>query len=188
MEPERKKKGVGGWLFLLLVLAAYGMTAAIDAGTAGQAFSFFGSVMGKVLPVLGLVFVLLLAADLLLKPEWIRRNLGGKAGIKGWIIAVFGGVLASGPVYAWYALMGELRKKGMRTSLVAVFLYSRAVKLPLLPLLIHYFGIAYTLVLCLYLLVFAVLNGILMEKIEIQWIASGSTISTSKVKRSTKSR
>ena len=163
MEPERKKKGVGGWLFLLLVLAAYGVTAAIDAGTAGQALSFFGKVMGKVLPVLGLVFVLLLAADLLLKPEWIRRNLGGKAGIKGWLMAAFGGVLASGPVYAWYALMGELREKGMRTSLVAVFLYSRAVKLPLLPLMVHYFCPAYTLVLCLYLFGFSFVSGVLMS-------------------------
>jgi len=39
----------------------------------------------------------------------------------------------------------------MRASLAAVFLNSRALKLPFLPLMIHYFGIAYTLVLCLYL-------------------------------------
>ena len=37
MERERKKKGVGGWLFLVLVLAAYGITAAIEPEVARQA-------------------------------------------------------------------------------------------------------------------------------------------------------
>jgi hypothetical protein len=46
--------------------------------------------------------------------------------------------------------------KGMRASLAAVFLYSRAVNLPLIPLMIHYFGTTYTLALCLYLLRFSI--------------------------------
>ena len=50
-------------------------------------------------------------------------------------------------------------------TLLYTFLYSRAVKLPLLPLMIHYFGLAYTLILCLYLIIFAVINGILVEKL-----------------------
>jgi len=166
MERARKKKGVYGWLFLLLVLAAYGVIAVIEAEMASQALSFFGKVMRKVLPALVIVFLLLLAADLLFEPKWIKRNLGREAGFKGWLIAAVGGVLASGPVYAWYALLRELREKGMRASLAAVFLYSRAVKLPLLPLMIHYFGAAYTLVLCLYLLGFSIVSGVLMVKLE----------------------
>jgi uncharacterized membrane protein YraQ (UPF0718 family) len=166
MELARKKKSVGGWLFLLLVLAAYGVTGAIDAGIVGQALSFFARVMYKVLPVLVIVFLLLLAADLLINPKWIKRNMGREAGIKGWLIAAVGGVLATGPIYAWYALLSDLREKGMRAPLAAVFLYSRAVKLPLLPLMIHYFGTAYTLVLCLYLLGFSIVNGVLMVKLE----------------------
>jgi hypothetical protein len=70
-----------------------------------------------------------------------------------------------GPVYAWYAVMAELQQKGMRTALIATFLYSRAIKLPLLPLMIYYFGLSYTLVLCSYLLVFSVINGILVERL-----------------------
>jgi hypothetical protein len=53
----------------------------------------------------------------------------------------------------------------MRTALTAVFLYSRAIKLPLLPLMIYYFGLPYTLILCLYLVAFAVINGILVERL-----------------------
>lgn len=166
MERERKKARLGGWLFLLLVLAAYGVVGVVDSETASQALSFFVTVMQNVLPVLVIVFFLLLAADLLFEPKWIQRHLGREAGIKGWFIAAIGGVLASGPIYAWYALLQELRKKGMRASLAAVFLYSRAVKLPLLPLMVHYFGVTYTVVLCLYLLGFSIVSGILMLKLE----------------------
>ena len=166
MERQEKNMGLGGWRFLLSVLSTYGVTAIVDAETAGLALGFFAKMMQDVLPVLVIVFFLLLAADLLFKPEWIKRNFGRESGIKGWLLAVVGGVLATGPVYAWYELLRELREKGMRASLAAAFLYSRAVKLPLLPLMIHYFGIAYTLVLCLYLLGFSVVNGVLMAKLE----------------------
>jgi len=44
-------------------------------------------------------------------------------------------------------------------------LYSRAVKLPLLPLLVHYFGLGYTMVLVLYLIGFSIIGGLLMERI-----------------------
>jgi phosphoenolpyruvate carboxylase len=54
----------------------------------------------------------------------------------------------------------------MRMPLAAVFLYSRAIKIPLLPLMIHYFGTAYTLVLCLYLLGFSIICGFLMAWLE----------------------
>jgi uncharacterized membrane protein YraQ (UPF0718 family) len=163
---ERKKRsGINGWLFLLLVLALYGVIAVIDAETADRALDFFVKAMHQVLPVLAVVFLLLLTADLLFKPDWVKRNLGREAGSKAWLLAAVGGVLATGPIYAWYVLIQELREKGMRASLAAVFLYSRAIKLPLLPLMIHYFGLAYTLVLCLYLFGFSILNGILMVKL-----------------------
>jgi hypothetical protein len=54
----------------------------------------------------------------------------------------------------------------MRASLASAFLYSRAIKLPLLPLMVHYFGGLYTAVLCIYLLVFAFVSGIAMAIFE----------------------
>jgi uncharacterized membrane protein YraQ (UPF0718 family) len=166
MERKRRRAAPGGWLFLLSVLVAYGVTGAIDAGAATQALSFFVKAMQNVLPALAIVFLLLLAADLLFAPKWIKGNLGREAGITAWVIAAVGGVLAAGPVYAWYALLRELREKGMRASLAAVFLYTRAVKLPLLPLMIHYFGTLYSVLLCLYLFGFAIVNGLLLLKLE----------------------
>lgn len=153
-------------MFLLLVLAAYGVTAAASAETAARAFGFFMETMWSVSSALVIVFFLLLAAELFFETTWIRRNLGSEAGGRGWLIAAAGGVLAAGPIYAWYALLQDLRGKGMSASVAAVFLYSRAVKLPLLPLMIHYFGTAFTVVLCLYLIAFSIVNGALMARFE----------------------
>lgn len=141
------------------MLLLYALLGVVEPAAAQRALAFFARVMRQVLPVLGLVFGLLFVAGLLLEPDRVRRYLGRRSGVTGWVVAVGAGVLASGPIYPWYAMLAELRQQGMRDGLMAAFLYSRAVKLPLLPLMLHYFGLAYTLVLCLYLVGFAVLNG-----------------------------
>ena len=165
MSKQKIKTGHGGWLFLALVLITYGLLGLVDPVAASKSFVFFTHVMFQVLPILSLVFLLLFVANLVLKPKWIRHYLGSGSGIKGWIAATLGGMLSLGPIYPWYAMLGELRQKGMRDALIATFLYSRAVKLPLLPLMIHYFGVAYTLVLCLYLIGFSIISGIVVEKL-----------------------
>jgi uncharacterized membrane protein YraQ (UPF0718 family) len=168
MAARRNKSGWGGWLFLVLVLLAYGGLGMVEPKATQQAFAFFIHVMGRVLPALGLVFIFLLVTNLMFDPKWIKRHLGTGSGTKGWLAAVIGGVVSMGPIYAWYAMLSEMRQAGMRNSLVAAFLYSRAVKLPLLPIMIHYFGMAYTLVLCLYLIVFSIITGVLVEKLMLQ--------------------
>ncbi len=144
----------------------YGLTALVDSDLALKALAGFTQLLDTVLPALVLVFVLIFAINLLLDPQRVRKYLGRQSGIKGWLTAIVAGILSTGPAYAWYAVLRDLRQKGMRTSLVAVLLYSRAVKLPLLPLLVHYFGLDYTLVLVLYLIGFSVISGLVMEKIE----------------------
>jgi hypothetical protein len=76
-----------------------------------------------------------------------------------WFLAVVAALYA---VCAGLAPELALRGKGMRASTAAVFLYARAIKL---PLLVHYFGSAYSVVLSLYLAGFALLSGFVMERI-----------------------
>ncbi len=51
----------------------------------------------------------------------------------------------------------------MRPALLATFLYARSIKLPWLPLMIHYFGLSYTVVFSFYIMLFSPLNGYLTE-------------------------
>ena len=155
-----------GWGFLLVVILFYGLVGYNDIDLARKTATTFSNILVKVLPVLGLVFLLIFVSRLVLSPKKVRTFVGAESGLKGWVLAIFTGILSTGPVYAWYALLADLGGQGMKRSLIAVFLYNRAVKLPLIPLLIHYFSFAYTVVLSFYLIVFSVITGLLMERLE----------------------
>lgn len=160
-QADKTSKFSGKWIFLAIVLAIYVVVALFNLPLARESFMLFSNVLLQIIPILIAVLVLMIIFNLVLTPQRIKNYLGKASGIKGWALSLLGGVLASGPVYTWYILIGDLRKQGMQPSLAAAFLYSRAVKLPLLPLLVHYFGISYTVILTAYLLGFSILSGII---------------------------
>jgi uncharacterized membrane protein YraQ (UPF0718 family) len=164
MKEKSGKMTRGGVIFLLVVTCLYALAFLADAELALNALAFATRLLYQMLPVLLLVFALIFVSNLLVKPDWVRANVGRGSGLRGWAVAVVGGILSVGPIYAWYALLRDLKSKGMRTALIAVFLYNRGIKLPLLPLMIQYFGVAYTLVLATYMTLFSLLSGILVEK------------------------
>jgi uncharacterized membrane protein YraQ (UPF0718 family) len=155
----KRGRGAGGWIFLALVAAAYIVVAVARPELGQRAWGSFVELLQRVAPALLLVWILMFVVQLLLERERIERWLGSRSGVRGWLLACTSGVLAGGPIYPWYALLAELHGKGMRTPLVAVFLYSRALKLPLLPLMTHYFGGRFVIVLSLLIVVFAFVNG-----------------------------
>ena len=166
-ETQKRQKGdapIKIFLFLLIVVALYLIAAVFAPDRVGVALQFSVKMFYRLLPVLGVVFVLMFLTNWLVKPAWVKKHVGHGSGLKGMMIAVAGGILSMGPVYAWYGVLSELQEQGMRPALIATFLYSRSVKIAMLPLMILYFGLTYTVVLCFYLLSFSVLNGILTER------------------------
>jgi uncharacterized membrane protein YraQ (UPF0718 family) len=120
-------------------------------------------ILRQVLPIIAVVFVLIFLLNLVLKPEMVKRALGTEAGLRGWAIAIVGGILSAGPIYVWYPLLSDLRKKGMRPAFMAAFLYNRAIKLPVLPVMIFYFGWAFAAVLSLYMAIASLAVGLATE-------------------------
>ena len=134
-------------IFPACVLAVYGILFAIVPEKAFLALKGSGEVLLNLVGVLALVFVAMLAFNLFLKPGQIGRFLGRDAGLRGIILSAGAGVISMGPVYAWYPLLKELKEKGTGTPAIAAFLYNRAIKLPLLPIIIAYFGWVYVVIL-----------------------------------------
>jgi len=159
-----KKIGTG-WIFLVIVCMLYAVIAFMDSGYAEDAISVFITMFMRVLPILFIVFVFIFLTNIIFKPRRVMKYLGKTAGIKGWLIVITGGILSSGPIYMWYPLLKDLKEKGMKTSFIATFLYNRAVKIPLLPLMIYYFSLKFVLVLTFYMVLFSVVNGIVVEKL-----------------------
>ena len=165
-QSSGKKESVSGiYLFLLIVVVIYLVVFLFDSSRTLVALQFSSGMLKKLLPVLGLVSGFMFLSNLLMKPSWVKNHVGQDSGWKGVLIAVIGGTLSMGPIYIWYGILREFQKKGMRTALIASFLYARSVKPQLLPLMIYYFGWLYALVLVCYLLIFSVLNGFLTERL-----------------------
>jgi uncharacterized membrane protein YraQ (UPF0718 family) len=137
----------------------YAVCAAVAPETAMRAARALTELGLRVLPVLLFVFFLLFLIELFIDRKWILQHLGRAAGMGGWALTITCGVLSAGPLFAWYPLLADLRAKGMSNAFLAAFLYSRALKLPLLPLMAHYFGLAYTVLFSVSILAASVLTG-----------------------------
>ncbi|MDX2480799.1 MAG: hypothetical protein QNK24_10745 [Desulfuromusa sp.] len=162
---KQKESAYGAYIFLLSMIIIYLVVFLYDSDRTFIALQFCLGMLKKLLPVLGLVSGFMFLNNLLVKPSWVRTHVGRDSGWKGVMISVVAGILSMGPIYVWYGILQDLHKKGMRTSLVASFLYARSVKPQLLPLMIYYFGWLYALVLVFYLIVFSVFNGLLTERL-----------------------
>ncbi len=162
-EPHPPRKLSGRVKFLFVMLAVYGVVALFNPAAVQNALRYFRVIIMEVIPVLALVFVILFLSNAFLNPERIRRHLGADSGVKGWLYAIIGGIVISGPPYILYPMLGEMQKHGARNALIAAMLYNRNVKIHFLPAMVYYFGLRYTVVLSVYIILFSMLNGKALE-------------------------
>jgi len=149
--------------FLLVMIAVYAAAAIFNQKAVVQALNYFRNILLEVIPVLALVFVILFLSNLFLKPERIRQYLGRDSGLLGWFYAIIGSIVITGPPYIIYPMLGEMQKHGARNALIAAILYNRNVKIHFLPAMVYYFGLRYTVVLSVFIIVFSILNGKILE-------------------------
>ncbi len=160
---KEKKNSKGQYIFLGLVILAYIVILILNQ-------ALFINALMKSLKIFLKVFFFLVIATLLiaiinyyLKPRAIAKHLGKEAGIKAWLIAIISGIISSGPIYAWYPLLKDLREKGMSDGLIGVFLYNRSVKPALLPLMIYYFGWIYVTLVLIFTILGSIIQGIVID-------------------------
>lgn len=154
----------GKWLFLIIVVIIYVFLSIFNFNAFERAFIQFLQIIWKILPVFVLIFCLMFISNLLLDSNKIIKYTGESAGFKGWFISIVTGILSSGPIYMWYPLLSDLKDKGMKDAFITAFLYNRAVKIPLLPMMIYYFGLSFVVVLTFYMILFSVINGLVVHK------------------------
>ena len=133
--------------FPVSMLVVYGILFAVMPEKASLALTSSGNILLSMLLPLCLVFVIMMLINLFLKPAQIVGLLGKGAGLKSVLLPAIAGIISTGPIYAWYPLLSNLREKGAGNSPIAIFLYNRAVKPFLLPVMVAYFGWEYVLIL-----------------------------------------
>ena len=140
-----EKIGVSG-IFILFIIIFYVITFFILPEIFSTAINFSIETILKVLPIMLLVFLLIFLSNIFINSSKIKKHFGEEAGVKGWLLSIIGGVISSGPVYMWYPLLADLKEKGMKNSFIIAFIYARAIKIQILPLMLFYFGFKFTIV------------------------------------------
>lgn len=158
------KKISGGNKFFLGVGVIYLASAIFNFSATLNAFQNFTMELWHILPILFFSFLAMFVIDLLVKPELIKKHLGKDSGWKGWFYVILASVIISGPPYILFPLFGELKKHGMRNSLLAVFFSDRNVQLVFLPVLAHYFGLFFTVIVAILITIFSIINGLIIER------------------------
>ncbi len=148
------------------IIVTYILLFIFDSENAKHALYEGLAVLKMVLPIILVVFFLMGLVNITVDKEKISRHFGKESGVRGWFYSVAAGILSHGPAYVWYPFLQNLREHGAKDSLVFTFLYARSIKIPWIPLMIGYFGWAFTIFFSLYIIVASVAQGLIVEAVE----------------------
>jgi len=152
-----------GFWFLLLILVSYIILLLTFPDKTKHALQISSNIFKMVIPIIVLIIFFTTLINLFVSTKLIKRYLGKKSGLKGLILAIVAGIISHGAIYLWYNLLKDLKKKGMGNGLIAVFLYNRAIKIPLIPIMTHYFGLKFVIILTFYTIISSLILGFLMN-------------------------
>lgn len=159
------KRRTHSLLFPALILAAYGILYAVAPDTALTALNSSAKIARMLWVPLSLVFLVMFVLNLFVRPSQIAGLFGRGSGIKGILVAIAAGIISTGPIFAWYPLMKKMREEGAGEGPIAIFLYNRAVKPFLLPVMIAYFGWVYVLTITILTILGSIVLGYSMNSV-----------------------
>ena len=153
-----------GWIMLGITVFLYLLTAFFNTQIALNSLEKSFEIVISIAPIIIVVLVLMAAFTVYAKSKNIIKHIGEGSGIKGWSIAIFGGVLSHGSTYIWYPLLSQMKDSGAREGLIVAFFYARAIKLPWIPVMIAYFGVSFTVLLSVYIILGSLVQGIIADQ------------------------
>lgn len=153
------------WFLLIGAILVYLVMVLISPELSLNGLYFSWSIFKSIFPDIVLVFAIIFITNLFIEEKQLAKWFGNKSGWVGWLLAVVLGIASAGPIYAWYPLLADLRDKGMKDSLIAVFLYNRAIKPQLIPMMAFYFGWIFVAVLTFYMIFASIINGLIVGKL-----------------------
>ena len=163
---KRKEDKYHGIYFLGSVVFVYLLMLLFNPVNVEKSLKVSANILIQICPALLLIILLMGIMNYFVNPKTVSKYVGEGSGLKGWLLAIFTGILSHGPIYAWYPLLKDLREQGMKIGLITVFLYNRAIKIPLLPLMVYYFGIPFVIILTGYIIIASIVQGHIIQKID----------------------
>ncbi|MFO7618882.1 MAG: permease [Thermoplasmata archaeon] len=166
---KMKKEMLRDWAILLALVAFAAVLLSIypenrDA-VAATAWDYFIELMW----VLPAVMVILGLFGVFVPNEVVAKYLGKYSGAKGMVLALFIGMIPTGPLYIAFPIAASMLKKGAGVSKVIVFLSAWAcIKLPQEMVELQFLGVEFMILRLSLTVVFVMAMGMLIEKI-VEW-------------------
>ncbi len=162
---RKSEKSKAGIIFFGIVIIIYLIAVILNTTKTINALNYALKILLKIIPIFLLVILIMILINYFMTPEKIKKYISRSAGKKRWLIAIITGIISTGPIYAWYPMLNDIQKQGKNNGFIAAFLYNRAVKPALLPLMIYYFGIKFVIILTVVMIILSILQGMIVEKI-----------------------
>ena len=153
------------WYFLILTIIVYIALSIFYPINITKAIKRFISILEQIWYILIIVFILMVTFNYYLNPKNTVKHMNNTHPVKIWSIAIISGILSSGPIYIWFPLLKDLKEKGVKDRYLIAFLYNRAIKIPLLPIIAIYFSLKYVIILTIVMIIVSIIQGLIVEKI-----------------------
>lgn len=160
----KNKKISGKIYFLLFVVLVYATVYLFDANLFTSSLQKTLDMFIKIVPILFLTFAIMTLVNYFVTSERIKKHLLDKSIFKKYFYFVLFGIFVSGPPYIIFPMLKDLKNKGVTNDLLAIFLYNRNVKIPFLIVMIYYFGVKFTVINSVLIIIFSIFNGLLVKK------------------------
>ncbi|MHB1325682.1 MAG: permease [Thermoleophilia bacterium] len=128
----------------MVAAAAYTLLAAVNLSEAKRALIIGTSTFASVAVILVTVFVFIGLFQVWERDEFILKHLGEKSGIRGMFIGAALGTAMVGPLVGVFPLLKMLLNKGARLGVVVAIVSTWAIKVPMIPLELRFFGWKFT--------------------------------------------
>lgn len=152
--------------FMLFVFLIYAVLFFVNSSIIIRSLQAFGNLLIKIIPLFMLILVLMALMNFFLHRERIEKWFISKKGLRRWVVAVFAGIISSGPIFMWFPLLRKLKDRGIEYGYISCFVYARsAVKLPLLPIFLAYFSLGYFIIIAVVMIIMGVAQGIITNQI-----------------------
>jgi len=151
------------WIFLIISVLVFLVVVLFHLQDFPLLIQYIGQTSLKIFPILLVVYLFLFLFSLLGTRNKFQHFLSQGSYPKKLIFTVFFGIISSGPIYIWYALLKKLHQSGLTWWHISAFAYARAIKIPMFPIMIAYFGLKFTLIFSFVLLVLALVQSLLVD-------------------------
>jgi uncharacterized membrane protein YraQ (UPF0718 family) len=129
-----------------------------------EAITYSFGIIKEIIPILFFVFIITTLFNLIDEKKLKQKIQTTKNKNKYFLMSLLG-VISHGPVYAWYPFLKNVKEKGMSNGSLSVFIYTRGIKIALIPIMIGYFGAKFTILFTILIFIFSFIQGVLIDKI-----------------------